>query len=258
MSDFPKIAGTGTPAQERERIVALAKEMFLAGTSYKDISAALNVKPALLRIWAYRRRWIRPAPSAPMNPPPLDSIPEPGEEPEPITSAPQRPTTPIPQPKQPKPPVQRRPPPSFTRKDIEEAALSSPKAQAGLLATLSESTRNNLALTVTRQAQLLAETEVTSLGQLRNTRFGQGLAEITRTIVTTASTLFDWSSQKQPGVVMIGEVERLEVNTPTVTILRSGGVALAREASSANTIDVQAEASPVPALSDQAPGDGAA
>lgn len=69
--------------------------------------------------------------------------------------------------------------------------------------------RSLLASEVQAQAAVL-ESKAPALRDLANTPQRQGRTAVVKALAETAATVFDWDAGSVPGIVVIGEVERLE------------------------------------------------
>lgn len=70
--------------------------------------------------------------------------------------------------------------------------------------------RNVLGAVVERQASIMANADNVSLNDILTNPQRQGHAAALKTIADTASVVFDWESQRTPGIILIGDVEQSE------------------------------------------------
>lgn len=99
----------------------------------------------------------------------------------------------------------------------------------------SRSVRANLAKVTEKASELLAKVPPTSPNELANTKDGQGLASVLKTLVESADTLYGWSDQKVIGVIDARVMEaafkepasivdvQAQVNTDSVANTTTGG-----------------------------------
>lgn len=78
--------------------------------------------------------------------------------------------------------------------------------------------RNLLAGAVRSQAERLAASPPASVKELANTPDRQGLAAVLKTVVDSASEVFDWQSQHTPGVVVLQDLRSSEPGEQVIDI----------------------------------------
>ena len=217
-------AANAVPADNPSSAKARAKALLESGSTYIEASAKLGIRAATLRTWVYRYGWKMPAAAARAL-----------AEAKPISQAPQAP--------QPAPATN---PDKLTAR-LRKALQAPPRDTAqSIIEDRSARTRDALSKSILLQAELLSSIPVTSLAQMRNSRFGQGVTALTSALISAASDLFDWDSQRSPGVVVINEIEKLEVTAPSSAGGAIKPASVTEPASvpvlqSAGVIDIQAE-----------------